>query len=96
MATNVKTLSPTTGATRPTKDLDGFLVILRRGFNFSAGNTSEWSFEDWEAAVDAVDDDEDCGVAPKVGECLIRRSTAQRAQQVDLLMGKEAASHRAL
>lgn len=67
MATVAKSLTPSTGATRPTQDLAGFLVILRRGFNFSAGNTSEWTFEDWELAVDAVDDDEGCGVAPPVG-----------------------------
>src|SRR5271156_5004861 len=54
-------------AARPTRDLDAFLVILKRGFNFSAGNTTEWSFEDWEQAVDAVDDDDGCGVAQPVG-----------------------------
>ena len=52
---------------RPSENLAEFVAILRRGFNFSAGNTSEWSFEDWERAVDAVDDDEGCGVAPPVG-----------------------------
>jgi hypothetical protein len=52
---------------RPSHNLDEFVGILRRGFNFSAGNTSHWSFEDWEAAVDAIDDDEDTGVAPKIG-----------------------------
>jgi hypothetical protein len=55
------------GAVRPTKNLTEFIRILRRGFNFSAGNTSEWSFEDWELAVDAIDDDEGCGVAGPVG-----------------------------
>ncbi|HVJ52898.1 MAG TPA: hypothetical protein VM689_10570 [Aliidongia sp.] len=55
------------GATRPTKNMREFVRILRRGFNFSAGNTSEWSFEDWEMAVDAIDDDDGCGVAGKVG-----------------------------
>jgi hypothetical protein len=54
-------------AARPTRDLEAFLVILKRGFNFSAGNTTEWTFEDWELAVDAIDDDEGCGVAPKIG-----------------------------
>src|SRR5215472_12069042 len=67
MARTARELTPTSGATRPTQDRDGFLLILRRGFNFSAGNTSEWTFEDWEAAVDAVDDDPGCGVAPPVG-----------------------------
>ncbi len=67
MPTVAKSLSSTGGATRPTRNLDGFLTILRRGFNFSAGNTTEWTFEDWETAVDAVDDDEGCGVAPPVG-----------------------------
>ena len=52
---------------RPSENLDEFIEILRRGFNFSAGNTSHWSFEDWEAAVDAIDDEEDMGVAPKIG-----------------------------
>lgn len=52
---------------RPSHNLDEFVGILRRGFNFSAGNTSSWSFEDWEAAVDAIDDDDDTGVAPKIG-----------------------------
>ena len=52
---------------RPSENLAEFVAILRRGFNFSAGNTSAWSFEDWEAAVDAIDDDDDTGVAPKVG-----------------------------
>ena len=54
-------------APRPSEDLDGFRKILKRGFNFSAGNTTEWSFEDWEQAVDAVDDDDGCGVAQPVG-----------------------------
>ena len=67
MTTTAKSLTPAGGAVRPTQDFEGFLVILRRGFNFSAGNTSEWTFEDWEEAVDAVDDDEGCGVAPAVG-----------------------------
>ena len=40
-------------APRPSEDLDGFRKILKRGFNFSAGNTTEWSFEDWEHAVRA-------------------------------------------
>ena len=52
---------------RPSENLAEFVAILRRGFNFSAGNTSEWSFEDWELAVDALDDDEGCGVARPVG-----------------------------
>ena len=55
------------GAVRPSQDIEKFLLILRRGFNFSAGNTSEWTFEDWEMAVDAVDDDDGLGVAPVVG-----------------------------
>lgn len=55
------------GAVRPTKNLTEFIRILRRGFNFSAGNTTEWSFEDWELAVDAIDDDDGCGVAQPVG-----------------------------
>jgi hypothetical protein len=71
MSTTAKSLTPPGGAVRPTRDLDAFLVILRRGFNFSAGNTSEWTFEDWEAAVDALDDDPGCGVAPALGpDCL--------------------------
>ena len=52
---------------RPSKNIEEFIGILRRGFNFSAGNTTGWSLEDWEAAVDAIDDDEDTGVAPKIG-----------------------------
>jgi hypothetical protein len=67
MAIKAKDLSKASGATRPTQDMDGFLEILRRGFNFSAGNTTEWTFEDWEAAVDAIDDDDGVGVAPPVG-----------------------------
>jgi hypothetical protein len=55
------------GTVRPTEDLPGFIKILRRGFNFSAGNTSQWDFEDWELAVDAIDDEDGCGVAPAVG-----------------------------
>ena len=71
MATTAKSLTPAGGAVRPTEDMNGFLTILRRGFNFSAGNTSEWSFEDWETAVDALDDDPGCGVAPPVGSACL-------------------------
>jgi hypothetical protein len=62
---------PRASAPRPSEDLTGFAQVLRRGFNFSAGNTSEWSFEDWELAVDALDDDEGCGVAAPVGAGVI-------------------------
>src|SRR5258708_38006142 len=67
MTTSIKEFSQPRGAKRPTQDLAEFIIILRRGFNFSAANTSEWSFEDWELAVDAMDDEEGCGVAPPVG-----------------------------
>jgi hypothetical protein len=67
MTTSIKEFSQARGAKRPTQDLAEFIIILRRGFNFSAANTSEWSFEDWELAVDAIDDEEGCGVAPPVG-----------------------------
>jgi hypothetical protein len=62
-------------APRPSEDLEGFRKVLRRGFNFSAGNTTAWSFEDWEMAVDALDDDEGCGVARPVGAQVIDPDT---------------------
>jgi hypothetical protein len=67
MSAHAKDMMQRHAAPRPSADLDGFRKILRRGFNFSAGNTSEWSFEDWEQAVDALDDEEGCGVAKPVG-----------------------------
>ena len=75
MSNITKQLTPSKCATRPSRDLPAFLAILRRGFNFSAGNTSEWSFEDWELAVDAIDDDEGCGVARPVGSGVIDPAT---------------------
>jgi hypothetical protein len=67
MSTHAKDTLQRHAAPRPSQDLEDFCKVLRRGFNFSAGNTSEWSFEDWEMAVDALDDDEGCGVAKPVG-----------------------------
>ncbi|HWK44654.1 MAG TPA: hypothetical protein VNT30_08025 [Stellaceae bacterium] len=67
MNSPTKGFSPFHAALRPTTDPTGFVTILRRGFNFSAANTSEWSFEDWELAVDAIDDEDGCGVAHPVG-----------------------------
>jgi hypothetical protein len=60
---------------RPSENMEEFVCILRRGFNFSAGNTSAWSFEDWELAVDAIDDEEDTGVAPKIGSDIFDPTT---------------------
>jgi hypothetical protein len=75
METAIDRLSHSGGVVRPTHDIATFLVILQRGFNFSAANTSAWSFEDWETAVDAVEDDEDCGVAPAVGPDILNPQT---------------------
>jgi hypothetical protein len=84
MTTTTKSLLPSGGAVRPTQDPEGFLLILRRGFNFSAGNTSEWNFEDWEEAVDAMDDDPGCGVAPRIGaSCLDPADTPKGPSRFD-------------
>jgi hypothetical protein len=71
MTAHAKDIMAKLATVRPSEDLDGFRTILRRGFNFSAANTSHWSFEDWEMAVDALDDDEGCGVAHPVGAGVI-------------------------
>src|SRR5271168_1635059 len=80
MTVHTKDMQKRDAGPRPSEDLKGFCKILRRGFNFSAGNTTEWSFEDWEMAVDAINDEEGCGVARPVGSMVIDPDTVPEGE----------------